>query len=262
MNRLFRTFFIFLLLLSTRTAIAQTNDLKQDSKKDTASYAAKASLSKNLAGLTGIESIQYQVPRQTSADLDTLYRRAPAAQDELAHLLANITSHAKAQSILPDIKRYDRAKAKIDNKFNGDASQITDLARASIISNDIHNLMQAYDILKSETQVLRVKNRFAEPKASGYRDLNVLIRLPETDMIAEVQLHLSEISQIKNGAEHSVYELVQSIEANAEAQRRELSEMEAMRITQLRQDSHKLYHKAWLQYKRIDEASLLTPIAA
>lgn len=47
------------------------------------------------------------------------------------------------------------------------------------------------------------------------------------------------------------------IEANAIKQQRPLSEFELAQIAQLRQESHKLYHKAWLNYKRVDEASLL-----
>ena len=46
--------------------------------------------------------------------------------------------------------------------------------------------------------------------------------------------------------------------ANARKQQRLLSEFELAQIAKLRQESHKLYHKAWqFNYKRVDEASLL-----
>ncbi|MCL1137955.1 RelA/SpoT domain-containing protein [Shewanella pneumatophori] len=261
MNRILRTFFIFLLLLSTRTAFAHTVDHQQGNTKNNGSYCAKLALSKNLDGLTAIQSMQYQVPRQTSADLDTLYSQANDAQQELAQLLNMISKESQTQSILADIKSRERAEAKVQNKLDNDASQLTDLVRASIVSNDIHNLMQAFDLLKTDSQIIQVKNRFATPKESGYRDLNLLVKLPKSQMIAEVQLHLADIAEIKSGAEHQVYEQVQSIQASANKQQRDLSEIETAKITQLRQESHKLYHKAWLKYKRNDQANIISAAA-
>ncbi|MCL1056864.1 RelA/SpoT domain-containing protein [Shewanella gelidimarina] len=258
MNRILRTFFIFLLLLSTRSAFAQTVPMERDSNGENGSYSAKLAFTNDIDGLTAIESIQYQLPRQTSANLDALYAKAPTAQQELANLLANISSQTQTKSILAGIKSRERAEAKVHNKLNNDASQLTDLVRASIVSNDIENLMQAFALVKADSQIIKVKNRFAEPKDSGYRDLNLLVRLPESQMIAEIQLHLSDIAEIKSGDEHEVYQQVQSLQANAQQQQRTLSDFETAKIVQLRQQSHKLYHKAWLRYKRLDQASLLT----
>lgn len=262
MNRILRTFFIFLLLLSTRTAFAHNIEHGQSNTKNNGSYAAKQAFSKNLDGLTAIQSVQYQVPRQTSADLDTLYSQADDAQQELAALLNMITAQSHTQSVLADIKSRDRAIAKVQNKLDNDASQLTDIVRASIVSHDIYNLMQAFALLKSDSELIQVKNRFASPKESGYRDLNLLIKLPQSQMIAEVQLHLADIAEIKSGAEHQVYEQVQTIQASAVREQRNLSEIETAKITQLRQDSHKLYHKAWLKYKRSDQANIISASAA
>ncbi|MFT5789990.1 MAG: hypothetical protein ACI8SJ_002113 [Shewanella sp.] len=258
MNRLLRTFFIFLLLLSTRSAIGQTLTIEQDANEANGSYSAKLAFANNLNGLAAIKSAQYQQPRQTCADLDTLYTMTADAQQELADLLSNITNQTQTSSILADIKSRDRAQLKLQNKLNNDASQLTDLVRASIVSKDIHNLMQAYALVKSDSQIVQVKNRFSQPKDSGYRDLNLLVKLPKSQMIAEIQLHLADIAEIKSGDEHLVYEQVQQIQSNALLQQRDLSELETTKIVQLRQESHKQYHKAWLKYKRLDQADLLS----
>ncbi|MCL1049375.1 RelA/SpoT domain-containing protein [Shewanella abyssi] len=257
MNRLLRTFFIFLLLLSTRTAFAQTFPLAQDAHGANCNSCTKLTFASNLDGLAAIESIQYQQPRQTSANLDMLYAAAPAAQQELAELLSSITHQTQTSAILADIKSRDRAQVKLQNKLNNDASQLTDLVRASIVSKDINNLMQAFALVKSDSQIVQVKNRFSDPKDSGYRDLNLLVKLPESQMIAEIQLHLADIAEIKSGDEHLVYQQVQQIQNNALQQQRDLSELEATKIVQLRQESHKQYHKAWLKYKRLDQADML-----
>ena len=262
MNRLFRTFFIFLLLLSTRTGFAATNEFQSNIKEKSDCYAVRQAISKDLFGLTSISSLEYHPPRQTSTDLDALYSQAQTAQDELAQILKQISTGTQIETQVPGIKSYSRASEKVSSKLDGDASLLTDLARASIVTKNIHDLVTAYEALTSQTQIIKVKNRFASPKDSGYRDLNVLIRLPKSQMIAEVQLHLSEIANIKNGAEHQVYERVQSIETTAMNQDRALNDIEQAQITRLRQVSHKQYHKAWLQYKRIDAASLITASAA
>ncbi|MCL1088113.1 RelA/SpoT domain-containing protein [Shewanella profunda] len=256
MNKLFRTFFIFLLLLSSRATVANALDIS-DTKTDRSNYSARQAQSHDIQGLYALSSQTFDTPLQTSTDLANLYSRAYEAQAELSQLLQQIATQSQAHIIIPAVKSYQRAADKVATKFNGDASQITDLARASIVTDSIQELMQAYQVLSEQTQVIRQKNRFATPKASGYRDLNLLVRLPQSGMIAEVQLHLQDIADIKNGSEHEVYEKVQMIEANAIKQQRPLSEFELAQITQLRQESHKLYHKAWLNYKRVDEASLL-----
>ncbi|QDF74447.1 MULTISPECIES: RelA/SpoT domain-containing protein [Shewanella] len=261
MNKLFRPFFIFLLLVSTRSALAVNYDALNDTKDDRGSYAQKQTFSKDQHGLHAIASSSAVSIHQASQDLDSLYALAGEAQQELAALLEGLNFTQRYQLMLPEVKSYERAKAKIAAKFDGDASRITDLARASLVADDIQGLMTAYEALNSQVKVLQVKNRFAAPKASGYRDLNLLVQLPETGMIAEVQLHLKGIAEIKSGDEHKVYEQIQAIEARAKSQSRELSELEQAKITALRQESHKQYHKAWLYYKRLDSAELLNAAA-
>ena len=100
-------------------------------------------------------------------------------------------------------------------------------------------------------EVVKVKNRFNEPVRSGYRDLSLLVMLPKTKMIAEIQIHLSEISKIKSGAEHDVYEIIQKIERLAHAENRPLSKIEESQIAKARNESRILYEKAWGLYKKV-----------
>ena len=143
MNKLFRTFFIFLLLLSTRTGVANPLDIN-DSRAERGSYSARQAQSHDLQGLYALNTQTFDTPRQASTSLDNLYSNAHTAQNELASLLQTVTACSQARVILPDVKSYQRAAEKVATKFNGDASQITDLARASIVSNSISELMQSY----------------------------------------------------------------------------------------------------------------------
>ena len=60
------------------------------------------------------------------------------------------------------------------------------------MADDIEGLISLYEVLNRETTIVKTKNRFKNPTASGYRDLNILVQLPKTNLIAEVQLHLKK----------------------------------------------------------------------
>ena len=95
-------------------------------------------------------------------------------------------------------------------------------------------------------------NSFKNPTPSGYRDLNVLVELPKSKIIAEVQLHLKEIRKISFGKEHKLYEQRQEIEYLATVENRPLSEIEQGEIERLLLESLNLYKKVWQQYVKQD----------
>lgn len=248
MNKLFRTFFIFLILLSTRGAIAQPNEVKY-TKLAQASDFSQQSINDIEQLMALSEDTTAQVMQDTD-DLHALMTRAPIAQQELTNLLHSISQLSNTDTIIPATKSYQRAAQKVQTKFDGDASQITDIARASLVANDVKSLLSSYQQLRQHTEIVQLKNRFAQPKMSGYRDLNVLVKLPTSQMVVEVQFHLNDIAEIKSGPEHYIYEQIQQIETQAKATSRQLDDWEQAKIVKLRQDSHKQYHKAWLSYKR------------
>ncbi|GGB54748.1 GTP pyrophosphokinase [Shewanella inventionis] len=248
MNKLFRTFFIFLILLSTRGAIAQPNEIKYNKLAEPSDFSQKSH--NDIEQLINLSEQTTGLAQQDTQNLDSLMARAPAAQQELIELLTHINQTSYTSAIIPATKSYARAAQKVQLKFNGDASLLTDIARASVIANDVNSLLTSYQQLRKSTDVVQLKNRFAEPKTSGYRDLNVLVKLPKSQMVVEVQFHLNDIAEIKSGPEHQVYEQIQAIELQAKTEQRALNDIEHASIAKLRQDSHKQYHKAWLYYKR------------
>ncbi|WP_412497078.1 RelA/SpoT domain-containing protein [Shewanella algae] len=246
MTRLFRTFLVFLLLLSARTAYAQPSEYEAELREDSG-----YSLRQNSAiPFNALKKQSFSAPRQPVSSLNALYKQAPLAQNELHSLLSQIANQSETELQLAKVKERQRAEAKVAHKLNNDPAALTDLVRATLIADNLDDLQLAFDTLNQQANVLQVKDRFAQPKASGYRDINLLLQLPKSGLIAEVQLHLREIAAIKNGAEHQVYEEVQAMEHKTAREQRPLSELELARIQKLRQESHKLYHKAWLGYKR------------
>ncbi len=239
-------------MLTTRNAIA----VEVDTKPVKPVYDFRQVVSNDLESLLALQESHGGAPQQFTHELDTLFERAPYAQSELTDLVTYISEQNHAFTIIPEIKSYQRAQQKVAMKFDGDASYLTDIARATIVADDVGSLMNAYKAIVAQAEVVQIKNRFANPKASGYRDLNLLVKLPQSQMVAEVQLHLNKIAEIKSGPEHHVYEQIQQIELQAQLQHRSVSELELMQIVKLRQASHKMYHKAWLTYKRQSLAEL------
>jgi hypothetical protein len=177
-----------------------------------------------------------------------LYSKAHQAQHELESLCKTTALLTGTDAYFAGVKSYDRAQEKIRTELNGEVTQITDLARGTIVADDVEGLVGAYEALNREAKVVRVKNRFKSPAPSGYRDLNILVQLPKTGIIAEVQLHLKAIADVKSGPEHDLYEIIQGIERNAAAQDRSLNDIETAQITSLRRQSLELYQNAWQPY--------------
>ena len=108
--------------------------------------------------------------------------------------------------------------------------------------------MYKRQVLERETTVVKVKNRFKKPAPSGYRDLNLLVQLPKTNLVAEVQLHLKAIADVKSGPEHDLYEQIQHIERRADTEQRAINEFEVAQINNMRRQSRQLYQDAWQPY--------------
>ncbi|QIZ76450.1 RelA/SpoT domain-containing protein [Ferrimonas lipolytica] len=194
--------------------------------------------------LESIASYQAYQPTQALTTFEPLYQQAQHAQNELAMLTQKSAYLSATDALIPQVKSPQRALAKLHADCDGDVTRLTDLARSSLVANDVDGVVRAYRQLKSEVEVVRVKNRFATPKANGYRDMNLLVRLPASGHIAEVQIHLSEIAAIKNGPEHDIYQQIQQIERRSSNP----SEFELAQIDKLKWQSTQMYETAWSNY--------------
>ncbi|RJX72943.1 phosphoribosylglycinamide formyltransferase [Vibrio sinensis] len=249
MSLFLRTTALMLLMLSRTPAFAaipvppSNNGNNATNQNEVCSKAFKH----NLSGLYGIKSVDFN-PVQPYSDFDVLYSKAHQAQAELETICKSTALLTSTDALFAGVKSSHRAKEKIALELNNQPERITDLARATIVANDVASLMEAYEVLSRETTIVRVKNRFKKPVASGYRDLNILVKLPKTNLIAEVQLHLKAIADVKSGPEHKLYEQIQYIERNAAIDARELSQFELAQIQTIRSQSRELYQNAWQPY--------------
>lgn len=254
MSRLFRSFGILFLLACAKNGVAYpATPQLLNVFNNPSGGVQRQNLSADRHGLMQLSLPETYPIIQFSHHLDILYSSAQIAQQELTAIITETCQVNHTEARIAPIKSRHRAEQKIQSKLNGNTSALTDIVRASIVADSIASLMHSYQFLAQNVKVLRLKNRFSHPKISGYRDINLLVHLPKSQMIAEVQLHLRHIADIKSGVEHQVYQQVQGIEYQAKMAERELTEIERSKIIKLQQASHKQYHKAWLYYKRLDD---------
>ncbi|WP_413113326.1 RelA/SpoT domain-containing protein [Thaumasiovibrio sp. DFM-14] len=251
MTHLLRTLFVVMVVLGRMplaAAALPTGVSVPQIKPASTSQSSKKDFKRSLSGLYAIETWNGNQVRQRHSEFDALYANAQRAQAELGTLVNEIGMLSQATPIIPPVKSTERAQAKIAQELNGEAAKITDLARATLVAKDINGIVTAFEILGKDAEILQVKNRFKSPAPSGYRDLKVLVRLPKSQHIAEVQIHLNAIAEIKSGEEHEVYQQVQHIERIAASESRGLNDLEQAKIARLRQYSQTLYQFAWQQY--------------
>ena len=247
MKKLFQTLCV-LLAISSQVDARTTQPERNINSGNFLSITQETSSAKNLAKLYSIKTFQSAPIRQPYSEFGTLYENAVTGQVELERLSKRIALQSNGTLLSSGVKSKSRAIEKINSDLAGANDKITDLARTSIIAKNVTQLMAAFTLFDQQTELVRIKNRFSTPKASGYRDLNLLVRLPESKIIAEVQLHLEAFSVIKNGKEHDNYEQIQQIERLQLTDNRPLSKIELASINKLRKESQQLYQQAWNQY--------------
>ncbi|MEP0757604.1 DUF4157 domain-containing protein [Coleofasciculus sp. FACHB-T130] len=193
-----------------------------------------------------------QSPAQSTAgfsgdvagDLDKLYKQAEEAQPELYEKVTQIASETSGVAKLPQaLKGRERAMEKTMADYKGDVSKLVDIARGSIVYKSFPDLMGGLDVCNRNLTLVREKNRFAQPTPAGYRDILLNVQL-SNGHIAELQLHLTQILEVKSGAGHKIYEEVRKIEAAAQTADRALSSEEKAKIDQLNAEAKALYDQA------------------
>ena len=200
--------------------------------------------SSNMLG----RSLQTSSLRQTTNNLDELYRQAAQAQPDLNKITQKVADEFGGEALIPKtLKTRDRAMEKIAADYAGDAARITDLARSSVIFKTEEQVLQALKMLQDNMNVIRIKNRFQSP-VNGYRDVLLNVLMPNGH-IAEVQLHLLSILETKYKYGDEIYREIRTIEADAEQERRDITSNEAKRIEQLRSQAKELYDRAFEQSK-------------
>jgi hypothetical protein len=176
--------------------------------------------------------------------LDQLYRDAAVAQRSLANVTNEVAQAVGGQPLIPStLKGRGRAAEKIAANYGGDASRITDLARASVVVERPEQIAKVVGQIRARCKVVQMKDRFAKP-LSGYRDMLFTVEMPNGH-VAELQVQLKAIQQLKEGEGHRLYEAARSIRARAELESRALTAEERKELSSIEGHMRGLYESAF-----------------
>ena len=226
-------------ITGSATGIKTEGDAKNDNKSEGEQKTELEDAKKQLvpAPLKG-------APTQTSNDIDVLFEQAAEADPILRALTAQIAAETGGQPMFPPgLKGKERTMEKIAADYGGDASRIMDLSRASIVYDNFDSLQKGLAALEGKVEIVRDKNRFEKPTSAGYRDVTLNLRMPNGHIV-ELQLHLKQIMEVKQGKGHDIYEQVRTIEAKAQKEGRDLTAEEVAQIQKLEAESRALYDAA------------------
>jgi hypothetical protein len=167
--------------------------------------------------------------------LRNLYQDAALRKEAFDRTNREIADFVGGEYRQADLKGSPRAVEKILLDYDGDASQIKDLLRATIVVDNFQQAGVALRELRSKYTVLDKGFRnLLDPNVKaldgGYRDIKMNVEID--GHVAEVQINIPEFIAAKKRA-HSLYEEVRTIEGTVVAERRQPTAAEAARIDEL-----------------------------
>lgn len=179
-------------------------------------------------------------------DLSGMYEQARAVKPVFDNRLMEIADSLGAQLKLANLKGVDRAVSKIEADYGGDATQIKDLVRGTVVVKSLQDVERAIAELRNKFEVLDAgfRNSLTGPvmAPTGYRDVKMNVRID--GHIAEVQVNLAEMIAAKSEA-HKLYEQDAAIERQIKAEGREATPHEVATAESLRQQQRAIYAAAW-----------------
>ncbi|WP_249359477.1 toxin glutamine deamidase domain-containing protein [Nocardia cyriacigeorgica] len=183
-------------------------------------------------------------PQYRSQYLDRQYQQWEATQDALNAVVREVALETDGQAgWRNEPKDRVRAEDKVAG-YEGNVSRLTDLVGAKIVFDSVSDIYRAAGLLASDEriEIVDFDDRFNEPVGSGYRDLQMKVRMPNGH-IAELRLHLSHIDEVAN-YEHALYEGRRDLKALAESEGRELTPNESALKAALERRSVEMFQMA------------------
>jgi hypothetical protein len=169
----------------------------------------------------------------------------------------------KPHVIVAAMKGKARATDKVNKKYGGDASRLTDVVRGTVLVPHVDDLPKAIEAIRAELPkgwtISHPENRYVHGAkgdkvnvgtTSGYRDIAVLLRAPD-GFQSELQInttHMWLAKEVQGG--HGTYEVTRAIHEQAHSEGRDLTPTEAQRIKAALSAGRELYDRANMRSAR------------
>eukprot|EP00934_Nitzschia_sp_Nitz4_P005456 Nitzschia sp. Nitz4//scaffold131_size63436//19464//21530//NITZ4_006270-RA/size63436-processed-gene-0.115-mRNA-1//-1//CDS//3329535253//5446//frame0 len=154
---------------------------------------------------------QQDAEGEPARNLGEVYEAAYQIKQALRDLLDKMVDKVKGldyvDAKIADLKPRDRANEKAREEYltrvpGPPESWLYDILRASVICKTRKQVAQVNKFLNKKAHIVKVKNRFANPAYSGYRDILYHIKLDwqykeNVSFIAEIQVHHKDVLNLE-----------------------------------------------------------------
>lgn len=177
--------------------------------------------------------------------------REPKQLNPDQYMLPEHWGNDKGFLFMGPLKGEDRAKQKVEQDYNGDWSQVRDMVRATIAVPMVTQIPKVLEQLKAAGIELaqKPKNNLIKPLPGGYRDLNLIVKLPN-GLLAELQVHIKPMTLAKEKG-HAPYETTRAIEGKYRqknvSDKAQWDENDRAEHEKAMAEQEKLYGAAWEQ---------------
>lgn len=153
--------------------------------------------------------------RQPTADFKQLYRQAKESLPEFEQLSQGIAQETGGELVLRPggVKSLQRAFEKGVREKYGEHDKVTDLLASTIVFETLEQAAAAFRAVKGMPETVIARDRFSVPMKSGYRDYIVLLKLPKSGLLAEMQITTKPLYLAKEKfGGHKLYEIQRRLE--------------------------------------------------
>ncbi len=208
----------------------------------------------NIILLISIATISY-AHKQPTNDLPCLLQQAQDTQMRLIDFLNSLI--CKSIILDPGIKGIKTINQLLQTRWNGDASKITDYARATVGVDNFFQIYQCLDaIQKSDLKIIETQDHFFNPYAENYRDITIVFKDKVNGHLGEIQINTLPLLEYKNSKGHDLFDQIRNIRAKDNQENRPLSPEENQIIAQLTQESIIGYNKAFKDSLKVNNKTI------
>jgi len=165
----------------------------------------------NKDGTCKVEYQQQDVEGEPARNLGEVYEAAYQIRQALRDLLDKMVDKVKGLDYIDakivELKPRDRANEKAREEYltrvpGPPESWLYDILRSSVTCKTMKQMESVAKFLSKKAHIVQVKNRFAGPAYSGYRDIlyHVKLDMPYKDnvsFIAEIQVHHKDVLNLE-----------------------------------------------------------------
>jgi hypothetical protein len=152
-----------------------------------------------------------------SLTLEELYLHCGKAREKFIDAVESLqqellnTSNVKAELSEPQLKKKERASIKMEIKYGGDVSRLTDIFRGTMIFETLADMYTGVQLITTHQSlkgpggavVTSIEDRFQTPMPKGYGD--VMVQFVVDGIPGELQLNVRPMYEAKSGGGHARY---------------------------------------------------------